>query len=148
MRGRASVPPRRPPAREETEHDLVVDPVSPSALFSRAPRAEAGSLRKGWEIAGAGAAFAFVCWGIWAAANRGPLVGPLLSYVVVLAVAVGVFAISRLVGRLVLVQRLGRVRRTAKASYALAGLFLVAAGVQFLRQTEWVIDLVSWVRGL
>jgi hypothetical protein len=54
---------------------------------------------------------------------------------------------SRLVGRLILVQRMGRTRRSAKGAHAITGVFLVAAGIAYLQQTQWVVDLYNWVRG-
>jgi len=67
---------------------------------------------------------------------------------VVLVVAGGVFALSRLLGRLVLVQRMGRVRRTARAAHAAAGVFMALAGLAYLKQTPWVVDLLTWFKGL
>jgi hypothetical protein len=48
----------------------------------------------------------------------------------------------------VLEQRMGRVRRGAVLSHAITGLFLAAAGVGYLRQTEWVVKAYEWVRNL
>jgi eukaryotic-like serine/threonine-protein kinase len=59
-----------------------------------------------------------------------------------------VFVICRLLGRIVLEQRMGRVRRGAVVSHAITGLFLAAAGVAYLRQTEWVIKAYDWVRNV
>ena len=53
----------------------------------------------------------------------------------------------RLVGRLVLVERMGRTRRSARGAHALTGLFLVAAGIAYLQQTPWVVSLYNWVLG-
>jgi hypothetical protein len=63
-------------------------------------------------------------------------------------VAGGVFALSRLVGRLVLVQRMGRVRRTARGAHAVAGVFLSLAGLAYLKQTPWVVEFLTWFKGL
>jgi hypothetical protein len=140
------VPPPRP-ARDE-EPPVVVDPVRVPDPWRR-PTAEApGTLKLGWELSGAGAMFAFICWGIWAASSQGGLDGPLLAFAIVLVVAVGVFAVSRLVGRMVLVQRFGRTRRSARAAHAVTGLFLVVAGLAYLRQTPWVVEVWEWVVGL
>jgi hypothetical protein len=63
----------------------------------------------------------------------------------VLAVAGGVFALTRLLGRLILEQRLGRVRRTARGAHALTALFLAGAGLAYLRQVDWVMNAVHWL---
>jgi hypothetical protein len=141
------VPPPRPP-RADT--GVIVDPLNaePSRPWHAPTNEDPRTLKLGWEYSGIGAAFAFVCWGIWAAYNRGNLVGPVIAFLIVLAVAGGVFALSRLVGRLVLVQRMGRVRRTARGAHAAAGVFLALAGLAYLRQTPWVVELLTWFKGL
>jgi serine/threonine protein kinase len=148
IRGRAVVPPPRP-RREDT--GVVIDPVhgEPPPLPWHAPvHEDPRTLKLGWEYSGIGAAFSFVCWGIWAASNSGDnLTGPLVMFLVILAVAAGLFALSRLIGRLVLVQRLGRTRRTARIAHAVTGGFLLVVGLGFLQQTQWVISAISWIRG-
>jgi serine/threonine protein kinase len=147
IRGRASVPPPRPP-RADT--GVVIDPVSvePDRPWRPPTGDDLRTLKLGWEYSGVGAAAAFVCWGIWAASNRGDLTSPLVTFVLVLVVAAGVFALSRLLGRLILEQRLGRPRRTARAAHAVVGVFLGIAGLGFLRQTPWVVDVLTWIQGL
>ena len=39
-------------------------------------------------------------------------------------------------------------RRTARGAHAAAGVFLAVAGLAYLKQTPWVIDLLTWFRGL
>jgi cytochrome c biogenesis protein CcdA len=65
-----------------------------------------------------------------------------------LLVAGGMFALARLVGRLVLERQFGRVRRTARGAHMVAGIFLVGVGVAHLRQTEWVMTAFNWTVGL
>lgn len=106
-------------------------------------------LKRGREWSNLGALFAFICWGVWAISERGTgLAMPLLAFALVLLVAVGVFALSRLLGRVVLERTLHRTRRSAWPSHLLAGLFLAAAGVEYLRRTEWIVDGITWLRGL
>ncbi|GIF40802.1 DNA-directed RNA polymerase II [Actinoplanes xinjiangensis] len=105
--------------------------------------------RRGGEWSSAAVLFAFVGWGIWAISEGGgDLGGPLIIFLVSLCVAAGVFALARLVGRLVLEQRMGRVRHTARGAHMVAGLFLAGVGIAFLRQTGWVMQAVDWVIGL
>jgi hypothetical protein len=101
-------------------------------------------MKIGWELSGIGAFFAFICWGIWATTVRGRLASPLLAFFLVLIVAVGVFAVCRLLGRVILVNRLGRTRRSAKGAHAATGAFLVAAGIAYLQQTDWVVEVINW----
>ncbi|SDT68212.1 DNA-directed RNA polymerase II [Actinoplanes derwentensis] len=111
----------------------------------RSLSAQIRDLRLGGEWSSAAGLFAFVCWGIWALSSDGDLVSSFIIFVVTLLVAVGVFALARLVGRLVLEQRLGRRRHTARGAHVVAGVFLAGVGFAFLRQTEWVMRVVNWV---
>jgi serine/threonine protein kinase len=143
VRGRASVP---PPKRVDPTESMLA-PDQERAPWPERPREERGMLKRGWELSGIGALFAFICWGVWAASARGRLAGPLLAFGLVLVVAAGVFAVARLLGRIVLVNRLGRVRRSARAAHAITGVFLVAAGVAYLQQTPWVMQVYRWMSG-
>jgi hypothetical protein len=103
-------------------------------------------LRRGGEWSFAGLLFAFVGWGIWTISSDGDdLTTPIVVFVVSVLVAAGIFALSRLVGRLVLERQFGRVRNTARGSHMVAGLFLAGVGIAHLRQTEWVMTAFNWV---
>ena len=65
-----------------------------------------------------------------------------------LLVAVGLFALARLLGRLVLERQLGRVRRTARGAHLVTAFFLVGVGVAYLQQTQWVVYAWNWFTGL
>ncbi|BCB79453.1 hypothetical protein GCM10022251_71930 [Phytohabitans flavus] len=100
----------------------------------------------GWTLFGA--LVAFVCWGIWAISTRGDLTTPVLTFLLSLCVAAGLFALSRMVGRIVLERQLGRIRRSARGAHLITGIFLVGVGIAYLRQTDWVMDAFNWVSGL
>ncbi len=102
-------------------------------------------LRSGGEWSMIGALFAFVCWGIWAISARGTLATPVVTFVLTLLVAAGLFGLSRALGRLVLERQLGRVRRSARGAHLVAGLFLLGVGIAYLRQTEWVMAAWRWL---
>ncbi|WP_426507600.1 protein kinase domain-containing protein [Dactylosporangium sp. McL0621] len=145
MRGRAKVVPR--PAPEPTGM-MDIEPEEQRPRYSP-PRGErARQLKLGWEYTGTGAIIAFICWGLWALDSEGSLNGPFIAFLVVLGVAVGVFALSRLLGRLVLEQRLGRPRRSARGAHAITGLFLAAAGIAYLREVSGAVSLYHWVKDL
>jgi hypothetical protein len=118
-------------------------PAAPSPPVSEQLR----QLRAGGEWSAIGGLFAFVCWGIWAISARGDLSSPFAAFVVTLLVAVGLFALARLLGRVVWERQFGRVRRSAKGAHLVAGLFLAAAGVAYLRQIQWVVDAWQWLTG-
>lgn len=133
----------------------VAPPTETIVAAARGPapryplRYQARQLRRGGEWSILGGLFAFVCWGIWAISSRGlSLTVPLFTFVLVLLVAAGVFGLCRLLGRVVLERSMGRTRRGAWVSHAVTGLFLAAAGVAYLRQTGWVVDAFTWLRGL
>jgi len=145
--GKAAVGPRPDPTAP------IVDPTVVGPAWTDQPRAPLGyqarRLKKGGEWSAAGGLFAFVCWGTWAISERGgSLVGPVVALVLVLAVAVGLFFLCRLLGRVIVERSLGRIRRSAWPSHLVTGVFLGAAGVQYLRQTEWIVDGLTWLRGL
>ncbi|RZU77688.1 hypothetical protein EV384_6428 [Micromonospora kangleipakensis] len=146
QRGVASVGQPRTP---RTEQFPTVDPADWSG--GSAPRRPMGwhlaQLRRGGEWSAAGGLFAFVCWGIWAISGRGDLTAPLLTFALSLLTAVGLFALSRLLGRLVWERQLGRVRRSARGAHLVTALFLAGVGVAYLQQTEWVVTAWNWVTG-
>lgn len=151
QRGVAQVQPRA------TTPSTPVAPHDPTGTGWPEPQVDAGWAPQGyhrgqWRIGSGwtvfGALVAFVCWGIWAISTRGDLTSPVLTFVLSLGVAAGLFALSRLVGKIVLERQLGRVRRSARGAHLITGIFLVGVGIAYLRQTEWVMDVVNWVRGL
>jgi hypothetical protein len=105
-------------------------------------------LRRGSEWSNAPLIFAFVSWGIWVLSTEGSMTTPIIVFVTSVVVAVGVFALARLVGRLVLERQLGRVRHTARGAHMAAGVFLLGVGLAHLQQTEWVMTAVHWVTGI
>ncbi|BCJ51642.1 hypothetical protein Asp14428_31170 [Actinoplanes sp. NBRC 14428] len=146
--GRAAVNPRPQPQQQfVAEHEPTgTGWPGAGAPSERRPLGwHLAQLRRGGEWSFAGLLFAFVCWGIWAISSDGDLTAPIVVFIVSVAVAGGVFALSRLVGRLVLERQLHRERRTAKGSHIVAGIFLVGVGIAHLRQTEWVMTAVNWV---
>ncbi|MEH0842758.1 hypothetical protein V6U81_10255 [Micromonospora sp. CPCC 205711] len=147
-RGVASVGQPRVP---RTEPFPVVDADERTWSEPSAPRRpmswHLAQLRRGGEWSVAGALFAFVCWGIWAISGRGDLAAPLLTFVLSLLVAVGLFALSRLLGRVVLERQLGRVRRSARGAHLVTAVFLVGVGIAYLQQTEWVVEAWNFVTG-
>jgi hypothetical protein len=122
----------------------------PLSGVPRAPlRYQIRQLRKGGEWTTIGGLFAFICWGIWAISVRGgDMVVPVLTFVMVALVAAGVFALTRLLGRIILERWLHRSRNSAWGAHLVTGLFLFGAGVAYLRQTEWVIDAWNFVKNL
>jgi hypothetical protein len=150
VRGVAPVAVPRPRVED---HTTAVDqpvPTRPWPGDVRVPvRHQLRQLRVGGEWTSIGVLFAFVCWGIWAISSRGSdLGGLLLSFVLVLLIAAGVFTLARLLGRVVLERSLGRIRRGARGAHLATALFLVGAGIAYLGQTAWVVDAWTWVKGL
>jgi hypothetical protein len=146
------------PAGERTEPTTEPFPVAPHEPTGsgwpgeptpRMPMSyQLQQLRKGGEWSAVGGLFAFVCWGIWALSGHGDLTSPVMAFVLTLLVATGLFGLSRLLGRLVWERQFGRIRRTARGAHLVTGVFLFVVGLAYLRQTEWVIDVWNWVRGM
>lgn len=97
----------------------------------------------GWSLIGG--LFAFVCWGIWAISAKGDLTSPVVTFLLSLLVAAGLFALARLLGFVIWERQLGRIRRGARGAHLVTGLFLVGVGVAYLRQTEWIMDVWNWL---
>jgi hypothetical protein len=140
--GRARVNPR-----PRTEPTTVHEPTGtgwPGADLP-APHYSMRDLRRGGEWTTAALLFAFVCWGIWAISSSGNVLTSVIVFILSLCVAAGLFALSRLVGRVVLEKQFHRVRRTARGSHLVVSVFLVGVGFAHLQQTQWVMDAYHWV---
>jgi hypothetical protein len=149
-RGRAQVTPRAPQpgtAQFAADHEPTGTgwPGSGAPDQRRPMSWHIRELRRGQEWTNGVLLFAFVCWGIWSISSDGGWTTPIVVFICSLLVAGGLFALCRLVGRLVLEKQFGRVRRTAKVSHLVTGLFLAGVGIAFLRQTPWVVDAYNWV---
>jgi hypothetical protein len=146
--GRAAVNPRPRTQQFAADHEPTGTgwPGADAPQERRSLGWHLAQLRRGGEWSFAGLLFAFVCWGVWVISTDGDsLTTPVVVFVVSLLVAAGIFALSRLVGRVVLERQFGRVRRTARGSHMVAGIFLVGVGIAHLRQTQWVMDAFNWV---
>ncbi len=150
IRGVAQVGVPRPRTDDTTPSIREPAPTRPWREEVRPPiRYRLRQLRIGGEWTSLGVLFAFVCWGIWAVSARGnDLSGPVLTFFLVLVIAAGLFTLLRILGRVVLVRSLGRIRRGARGAHLATALFLVASGIAFLGQTTWVVDAWSWLKGL
>ncbi len=148
MYGRAPVPP--PPVRQPTSEYLPVVPVRQAHAgrplsYQRASRASLRSLADGWGFSATGLIVAFAGWGLYAVAGRGRLHMPFVGFLVTVTVAVGLFAVSRWLGYVVLGRLLHRPRPHARWAHSITGLFLAAAGVSYLVQTSWMVDGSGWL---
>ncbi|GAA1895012.1 hypothetical protein [Asanoa iriomotensis] len=116
----------------------------PRPVFSE----ELRLFRRGAGLMLMGALFAFVCWGLWAISDGGSLGTPVALFVLTGLVALGLYALARVVGRVVLEKQLGRVRRSARGAHLVTAVFLAGVGLAYLRQIDWVVDAWSWFAGL
>jgi hypothetical protein len=146
--GRAAVVPRTPAddanAGGYTGGGVAAPVAAPAPARVRGERRR--QLKRGGTWSVVGVTFSFICWVVWAASNRarGLYVAP-ATYLGTLAVAAGVFVVLRLLGQLVIVGWMHRVRRSAIGAHIGVALFLIAVGVTYLEQTAWVAKLVSWL---
>ncbi len=141
MRGRAAVVAR---PTGNTDPTSVPTPQPVQRPYRPPMRDTVRLLKRGGGWTWFGGIVAFLCWCIWAMSNRsGSLLYQFSEFVLVLIVAAGLFALQRLVGRMVLVRVFGRERRTARLSHMGTALFLVAVGLSFLRATPWIAHLIA-----
>jgi hypothetical protein len=148
--GRAQVNPHPHPHPQTREFAAEHEPTGTGWPGAEPPpaRRTMRDLRRGGEWTSAAVLFTLVCWGIWAIASAGSLMTSIIVVVLSLFVAAGLFALCRLVGRIVLERQFHRVRRSARGSHLVTAIFLVGAGVAFLRQTAWVMTAFHWVADL
>jgi hypothetical protein len=141
--GRAQVTPNPRAQRFAAEHE----PTGTGWPGAEVPsfRTTARDLRSGGEWTTAAVLFAFICWGLWAIASEGNLLTSVIVFTLSLGVAAGLFALSRLVGRIVLEKHLHRVRRSALGAHLVTSVFLVGVGLAHLRQIDWVMQAYHWV---
>ncbi|MEV6345049.1 DNA-directed RNA polymerase II [Actinoplanes sp. NPDC051851] len=144
-RGRATVSPRTQQYAAEHEPTGTGWPDAEPPRPHRPLAWHIAQWRRGGEWTTAALLFAFVCWGIWALSSGGDLGTAFIVFVVALLVGVGVFALCRLVGRVVWEQRLGHTRHSARGSHLVTALYLVGVGFAHLRQTDWVMSAFHWV---
>ncbi len=144
MRGVAAVP--SPATRRRDDDTGPAEPEQREPLRPL-PGARLDTLRRGMGLSVTGALFSFVCWGIWAIDNRhASFAGNAMMFVVVLAIAVGLFALCRLVGRLVIEGMMRRSRASARLSHLAVAIFLVATGISFAGRVSWVEVAYHWIR--
>ncbi len=151
MVGRAQVVarPPEPSGYAAPEGTYLGGGPNQGARVSRRPKVNLRTLRKGggWTIAGA--SFAVLCWFVWAAANRksGAVLAP--GFLVATAVvAIGLFMVLRLLGRLVIEGWMHKPRNSAHGAHLGTAAFLFAVGVTYLQETAWVMQAYRWVKGL
>lgn len=137
------------PAMPRTEPFTAHEPTGTGWPGAELPRPSLGAqlrgLRRGGEWSSAAVLFAFICWGVWTLSTTGKWSTAVVVFVVTLLVALGVFALARLVGQVVLEKQMGRVRRTARGAHMVAAVFLVGVGFSQLRQVTWVMTAWNWV---
>jgi serine/threonine protein kinase len=146
--GRAAVVTRPPAAQESTSYPASY--VEPGAKAKAPMSTRVRTLRKGstWTITAG--SFAVVCWGIWATAGRsssGVYLAPSV-FLSSIAVALGIFVVLRLVGRLVIENWMHKTRSGATGAHIGTAIFLFAVGVTYLQQTSWVMKVYGWLKGL
>ena len=150
--GRAAVV-SRPPADPSTGYAMSPNQVGaaavPGARVAGSTPDRIRRLKRGGAWSVVGAVFALICWVIWAADNRsqGVYVAPAV-FVGTLLVALGLFIVLRLLGRLVIENWMHRQRRGAVGAHIGVGVFLFAVGVTWLQQTTWVVKAFGFMKGL
>jgi uncharacterized membrane protein len=163
------MPPRRVPTQREFRPGVAPVQPPPTATLPIRPELPTGqivtsghlkrpkpplrhrlrNLRTGGRFSLIGGAVLLLCWTLWAAQSpRGGLANEALILFLIVAIAVGLFGVSRLLGGVVLEKMLKRTRRSARLSHLAIGVFLTIAGVSLLAQVEWLISAWNQVRGM
>ena len=106
-------------------------------------------LRRGGRWSAIGAMVLVGCWALFVLSSlSGDLAPATLALLVILAVGAFLFGLCRLLGLVLLERSMNRVRRSAWAAHAVAGLFWIAAGVTYLTRIGWMVEAFNWIRGV
>jgi hypothetical protein len=158
MYGRASVPvpqPREPTA--EFPPVLRTPARSPVEVsWEKVKNPARRRLSDGWGFTAAGLIAIVSGWVIWASGSRETGISIWPGFLFALLVAGLIFATARLVGYVFLERVMGRVRRHARWSHFLAGLFLTVVGAWYVVNTnvdlssggDWLQDGWQWLKDL
>ncbi|GAB3650507.1 serine/threonine protein kinase [Glycomyces tarimensis] len=113
-----------------------------------------GSLSKGFELSIIGGLFSLIMW-LMLAIQQGTdnIRTQVISYLLVLGVAVGLFFLIRVLGGMFWGRMLGAKRRTARLTHLLTGVFLFVVGMSYLDQLRWEwldfdFNPIDWFTGL
>ena len=97
-----------------------------------------GSLSKGLELSVIGGLFSLIMWLLWSVQEgMDNLRNQVVGYLLVLAVAVGLFFLVRVLGGMFWGRMLGARRRTARLTHLVTGVFLFIVGLSYLDQLTW-----------
>ncbi|MQM24322.1 serine/threonine protein kinase [Glycomyces albidus] len=135
---------------------LATDPEEPSERDlekqHRAPLlGPPGSLAKGFELSVIGGLFSLIMWLLrTVTSGMQSLDTQVLSYLFVLAVAVGLFFLVRISGGILWGRWLHAKRKTARLAHLAVGIFLFMVGIDYLGELNWsFLDFdFSWFDGI
>lgn len=151
QRGTAAVPEKREPTLA-LKPELPTGQIVTSGQLKRPKpplRERLRTLRSGGRWSVFGVIVLVVCWTLWAAQSGWANIGTSsLVLVLILMIAVGLFAVSRLAGGIILEKLLSRTRRSALLSHLAIGAFLTATGISLMLQIEWVIEAWNQAVGI
>lgn len=133
-----------PPARPRSAGPAVVPTVPRRPRLPMRQRLRNLRTGGGWSVVGL--LVMLVGWSAWAYTSGVAQLsesGVVLGLIV--AIALGLFAVLRLAGSVFLERMLGRSRRSATLSHLIVGAMLVVAGVSLLRQVPWALAAMDVV---
>jgi hypothetical protein len=139
--GSAPIPPPRP-ASHDPAHVAGSRPRRRLPLRQRLRNLRTGG---GWTVFGL--LVLLVGWSAWALQSGPAQLGPSgIVLGLIVAVAIGLFAVLRLAGGLMWERLMGRARRSAVISHLVVAAMLVIAGISLLRQVPWVLTALDNLR--
>lgn len=119
----------------------------PHVSWQRVTLASRRTMFDGWGFTAAGLLVLFCGWGVWAASDgSGTSIPPVVSLLFVIAVGVLIFALLRLLSRIVIEGMWRRRRPHARWAHFLTGVFLAAVGVSYLLHAAFLTEGVTWLR--
>ncbi|WP_199041278.1 serine/threonine protein kinase [Glycomyces salinus] len=113
-----------------------------------------GSLSKGLEFSIIGGLFSLIMW-LMLSVQRGidGIQRHAMEYLLIVAVAIGLFFLLRVAGGMFWGRMLGAKRRSARLAHLLTGAFLFLVGMSYISQLSWgwvdnLFDPADWFSGI
>jgi hypothetical protein len=111
----------------------------PKVSWQRAGLASRRKLFDGWGFTFAGLLVLFCGWGVWAASGAsGAAIPPIVSLLFVIVVGGLVFALLRLISRIVIEGMRHRRRPHARWAHFITGAFLTVVGISYFLHNSFV----------
>jgi hypothetical protein len=118
----------------------------PKVSWYRASVASRRTMFDGWGFTFTGLLILFCGWGVWAASKAGRTsIPPIVSLLFVVVVGLVIFAVLRLVSRVVIEGMRHRRRPHARWAHFITGTFLAVVGISYFLHNSFLTQGSAWL---